>query len=324
MTRKRIEALLARYEPKLRRRFRQVLSRVHDRWTVAQLEAALEGGTIGEVLDDLEKAAATFAAQTEAVTVIVAQEVSAQLAEKLDTLVSYDVTNARAVDALRRNRARLVQGLRAEQREVIADALAEQTAGGINPRQQAVAIRDTLGLTREQARWVRAYRRRLESLDRRALELKLRDARYDGTVARAIDQGQSLTSAQVDKLVTRYHERALKYRAEVVARTEALRAVHQGAEEGYQQAVDDGTLDADRLVCTWHAGSIPRTRHWHASMRGQKRRWGQAFTSGLGNALRYPCDPDAPAEDSVQCRCAKSTRVHADAGAAAAALAAAA
>ena len=44
-------------------------------------------------------------------------------------------------------------------------------------------------------------------------------------------------------------------------------------------------------------------------MRGQKRKWGELFRSGLGNALRYPCDPDAPAGDRVSCRCGRTVRI---------------
>ena len=109
--------------------------------------------------------------------------------------------------------------------------------------------------------------------------------------------------------MARYSERQLAYRAEAIARTETQRAAHEAQDEAYQQAVDAGHLDADRLQCIWHAGAKPRTRDSHAAMRGQRRRMSVAFTSGAGVALRYPCDPDAPASEVVHCRCSKSVRV---------------
>lgn len=327
MTRKRIEQLLAQHGPRIRSRFRKALQRVKDRWSVARLESALEGGPgappLSAILDDVEGAAKLIAAQSEAVTILVAQEVAAQLTEKLDTLISYDGTNERAVQALRANKLRMVQGLTDEARATIGEALARGTEAGMNPRQQAVMIRDQLGLGDEQRRWIASYRRKLEQLDRGALGMELRDARYDDTVDAAIKAKTPLSADKIDKMVARYSARALRWRSEVVARTETLRAVHEGSELLYQQAVDEGRLDADRLVCTWHAGSAPRTRDSHIAMRGQRKPFGVTFISGNGYALRYPCDPDAPASEVASCRCAKSTRVYPSADAARAVLAAA-
>lgn len=318
MTKRHLERLLAKYEPKIRNKFRSVMQKVKHQWTVAQLEAALEGGTIAAVLDDIEKAGGIVAAELASVQANAASHVATALTKQLDTLVHYDGTNARAVDALRRHRLRLVGGLRDDQRTAILDVLSDRVHE--NPRQQAVAIRDALGLGSAQERWIASYRRKLVALDRGALGMNLRDARFDEITERAIDTGKALTPAQVDKMVDRYAARALKYRSEVVARTESLRAVQEGAEEMYAQAIETGTVDPACTVCTWHAGSAPPTRDSHAAMKGQKRPFGVAFTSGAGYDLRYPCDPDAPASETVQCRCAKSTRVHATPEAAAAAL----
>jgi hypothetical protein len=327
MTRKRIEQLLAQHTPRIRSRFRKALQRVKDRWTVAKLESALEGGPgappLSAVLDDVEGAAKLIAAQSEAVTVLVAQEVATQLTAKLDTIVSYDGTNERAVQALRANRLRMVQGLTDEARNTIGEALARGTEAGMNPRRQAVMIRDQLGLGDEQRRWIASYRHRLETLDRGALGMELRDARFDDTVDAAIKAKTPLPAAKVDKLVERYAARALRWRSELVARTETLSAVHTGMTEGYQQSIDAGILDADRLVCTWHAVGLPRSRHWHASMKGRKQPWGVPFVSGLGNLLKHPGDRNAPVEELAHCICAMSVRVYPSAEAAAAALAAA-
>jgi hypothetical protein len=309
MTRARMEALLARYAPKIRNRFRAVLQKVKDRWTVAQLEAALEGGSLGTVLDDIEQAAASLAAQVNGVSVAVGREVAETLSTQLDKLVSYDETNMRAVDAMRANRMQLVQGLVSDQREAFTNVLSDGIARGLNPRQQAVALRDSLGLTPGQEKWVRNYRRKLEEGGLASLDNKLRDARYDGAVRTAAAGGKQLTPAQIDRMVGRYTERAIKYRAEVIARTEALRSAHVGSEDSYRQAIESGHLEAGRLQCKWHAGAAPRTRDWHASMNGQLQPFGVPFVSGHGSQLRHPGDPDAPASETAQCRCAKSVRV---------------
>jgi len=247
MTRKRLQELLDRQTPRVRRRYLAAMQRVRSRATLAKLEDALESGTIATVLDEVERGAALFAAQTEAVTALVANEVAEQLSKKLDVVVTYDGTNERAVAQLRSNRQRVIHAMREEAWEVMADGI----KSGTNPREQARAIRDSIGLTPKQAEWVRSYRRRLETLDRGALGMELRDARYDGTVRRAIDEAKPLTAKQIDKLVERYYQRALRYRAEVISRTETMSAVHAGQHEAYQQAIDDGTLDADLAIQTW-------------------------------------------------------------------------
>lgn len=309
MTRKRIEELLAREGPRIRKRFRQVMERVKDRWTLAKLEDALLNGKLGEVLDEVEQAAGAVASTTAAVQNAVAHEVADTLSKQLDSAVSYDTSNAAAVQALRRERARLVTGMRDEHRDIIVDVLADGTARGLNPREQARGIRDSLGLSRPQAAWVRSYDRKLRTLDPTALDMELRDGRHDGTLERAIAEGKPLTDEQIDKMVARYADRAIKYRAEVIARTEALRAVHEGQEQAYQQAVDNGVLEADTIELTWRTAHDARTRASHRAMDGQKRMQGETFVSGDGVTLRYPCDPEAPPAEAAQCRCVVVRRI---------------
>ena len=310
MTQRRIEQLLAREGPRIRKRFRQVMQRVKDRRTLAELEAALEGGTAGAVLDDIETAAKAFAAQGTAAQALVAGEVAAYLSERLDLLVSYDSTNARAVAALQAHRLRLVQAITEEQRQAIGEVLSGGLAGGINPRQSAIAVRDSIGLDATRARWVANYRRALESADRRAITAyTLRDKRSDRAVLAAIEAGQPLPQARIDKLVDRYAARQLASRAEAIGRTESLRALHAAQDEVYDQAVDAGQLDVDRIQQEWHAGDPPRTRGSHHPMNGQLRRHGVAFRSGDGYELLHPGDPNAPASETVNCRCRKTRRV---------------
>ena len=56
-------------------------------------------------------------------------------------------------------------------------------------------------------------------------------------------------------MVERYRERYVKYRAEVIGRTEALRAVHAGNYEGYLQAIDEGAINREELQRTVDHGT---------------------------------------------------------------------
>lgn len=303
MTRRRIEELLSREGPRIRNRFRQVMQRVKDRHTLRELEAALVEGRIAEVLDDIDAAARATAARVDATRIAVATEVSDRLSQSVGKVVSFDSGDTGAVAVLRENRIRLVTGITEQQREAILDALVDGTSKGVNPRQMAVRIRDSLGLTRKQAQAVTAYRERLEK------PTPLNPDTPPDPDAPPPKPAKQLTPSEIDRRVERYAEKQLAHRAEVIARTEAKAAVHEGQDLAYQQAIDRGVLEADTLVRTWHAGTPPRTRPWHASMNGQVRKWGEAFESGKGVALRWPGDPQAPPDERRLCRCAVSTKV---------------
>ena len=309
MTRKRLDELLARLQPKLAKRFRQVMQRVRDKRTLAELESALESGTIATVLDDIDQATAVLASQSAAAHAFIAAEVAEELSTKLDKLISYDGTNPRAVAVLARRRLELSTELVETQRQAIGETLRLGLENGLNPRQTAVAIRDSIGLTVPQTQWVANYRRKLENASRGALDNALRDARSDRAVARAAATGTPLPQARIDKLVERYAERQLNYRAEVIAREETLRSLEAAQDEAFQQVIDAGQLDADRVQLEWHQRSRPNMRDIHRPMDGQLRRFGEAFVSGAGNLLRFPHDPDAPLSELLGCGCYVTRRV---------------
>lgn len=226
-----------------------------------------------------------------------------------EVVIDFDLVNERAINAMRGNRLRLVTAINNQQRETIRTAILEGMQEGMNPRDIARRFRDSIGLTPNQQRAVDNYRKALSGLDRRALERALRDKRFDSTVLNAIESGKKLDAAQINKMVGRYYDRMLKYRSEVIARTEALRAVHQGAETMYLQAIDEGELSADQLTREWNTAKDERVRGSHRAMHGQVQPFGQPFISGKGNALRYPGDPEAPPEETIQCRCSVGTRM---------------
>lgn len=309
MTRKRLEEILARHSSRLARRYRQVMQRARDQRSVSELETALSEGRIAEVLTEANEAARAVAAEVAVIDAAVGAEAAAYIADRVAKLVSYDGTNPAAVARVQANGARLVTAITEGQRLAIGEILEDGLARGLNPREVARSIRDVIGLTPDRAQAVANYRRALESLDRRALSYGLRDKRTDAAVKAAINGGKPLGAERIDKLVSRYAERQLAQRAEVIARTEMLRAVHEATDEAYDQAEANGQIERDRVQEEWYAGKDGRTRHSHRAMSGQLRRRGVPFRSGNGNALRYPGDPQAPASDVIQCRCRRTVRI---------------
>jgi hypothetical protein len=228
----------------------------------------------------------------------------------VDTVVDFNRVNDRAVRNMQANDLRIVREFTEEQRLATQAAITDGIRRGANPRQQAQAFRDSIGLTRAQEQIVRNYRRNLETGSSDALGRRLRDRRQDGVVSRAIESGKPLPKAKIDTLVDNYHDRWIKYRAETVARTEALRSVNAGNHEAFRQAVDAGDIDGGQLERRWlHSNRGKDPRDYHESMTTQVRGLTEPFESGLGNMLMYPGDSTAPVEEVANCRCRVVTRV---------------
>ena len=192
-------------------------------------------------------------------------------------------------------------------RQVIQSGIAE----GDDPFAIARRIRGSIGLTQRQEAAVNNYERMLRALDPTALERKLRDRRSDGTVERAILNDKALTDKQIRSLVDRYRDRYIKYRANVIARTESIRAVQGAQWELFQDMINKGQIDARQVRRTWiHTGDA-HVRNAHLQIPSLNPRGvGQAetFASPLGPIL-YPGDPSALAANTIQCRCAVFARI---------------
>jgi hypothetical protein len=202
-----------------------------------------------------------------------------------------------------------------DQRTMIRAFLTEGMASGTNPRTVALDLvgrvdpltgrreGGVIGLTETQSQWVRNYERELRENPLLSLDRALRDKRFDGLVRRAGAEGaEPLTETQIGNMVRTYSNRALRYRAENIARTEALTSLHQGQQQAMEQAITAG-VDVSSGTGIWRATHDDRTRDSHAFMDGQERPWGEPFMDGDGNALLYPGDPTAPPETTINCRC---------------------
>ncbi|MFF4179710.1 phage minor head protein [Streptomyces sp. NPDC001750] len=87
-------------------------------------------------------------------------------------------------------------------------------------------------------------------------------------------------------------------REERIARTESNRAWNAAT----LAAAEDLTGEERPLVKQWECRRDPKVREAHDDADGQLRLLDEAFTVG-GVAMRYPGDPAAPPELTVNCRC---------------------
>lgn len=277
-----------------------------DSVSIASIARAIESGGTAAILELFSDGVDEFATAVAQESYIAAGTVNAAITAKtLNIRVRFDVTAPEVVNAMRENKARLVQEITQSQRELITKNLVRQANLGANPRVAARELRDNIGLTAYQESAVENYRRLLENGSKEALQRELRDRRSDPLVSRTFDSGGELSQTQINSMVDRYRRRYIKYRTEVIARTESLRSVNSTNE--------DLALQLDRsgydVIRQWVTAKDERVRNSHKSMNGQKRKANEAFISGNGNELRWPGDNRAPASETIQCRCVTTIRL---------------
>ena len=165
-------------------------------------------------------------------------------------------------------------------------------------------------MTTSQAEWVRNYSAELASDNpSAALSRSLRDARFDGAVIRAAESGEPIPTALRGRMVDAYENRALRYRAESIARTEAMTSLHESQQQAMEQAVGSGALSQDQVTFMWNTAGDNRVRDSHEAMDGQEVGMGDMFVDGDGNELEYPGDQRAPPETVIGCRCYREANV---------------
>jgi hypothetical protein len=306
-----MERLVATLERRIGRGWLAMVEFLRRRNRLRAVEAAVRRNDVGGAVDGIINAALRFGDEVNGAFQVAQHQAAKWLdGEVTDRLIGYDASNERAVAWMRSNRLQLRGGISAELRASIGETIADGLREGSNPLTIARDIREGLGLTAYQRQIVRNYRRGLESRDfADSLGRELRDGRYDRSILAAQRDGRALPRAQIETMVERYRQNSIAHRAKTIARTEAIRAAHAGAHELFQSAVDDGHVQPQNLVRRWtHRNRGPHNREFHHTMNGQTRGLREAFTSGHGNALMYPGDPNASAEETVNCRCVVSTR----------------
>jgi hypothetical protein len=307
---KRIERLLANAEPRMAAAFLRMVRAIRSKFTLNEIARFIETGSMAQALDTALRSVAIIGEAFVDEFVAAARETAAFFGRSVREIqIVFNQTNNSAVAAMQSNQLRLVRGFTDEQRELVRQILVDGIRRGLNPLEIAREFKNSIGLTPYQLQVVANYRRSLESLSADALSRELRDRRFDPQVRRAILSDEPLTRDQIERMVQRYHERMLAHRAEVIARTEALRAVNQGTQALYLQAVEEGTLDPNNMERIWNTAADERVRGSHRPMNGQERGIDEPFESGLGNQLRYPGDENAPAEEVINCRCVVSVRI---------------
>lgn len=215
---------------------------------------------------------------------------------------SFGVRNPKVEAAARQHQVKLVGEIAEAQMAAIRQALVDHALRGETPESTARAIRESIGLTPAQAKHVAAYRLELQTGHPGALRRALRDRRFDRTVEKALADKTPLPAEKIDRMVDAYQRRYIAYRAMTIARTETLRAANAGAVASAQAQLD--AMPDMTVIKRWVATHDDRTRPDHRELDGKAvLGMDTPFALADGTTIRWPHDPQAPASQTVNCRC---------------------
>jgi len=237
--------------------------------------------------------------------------------------VRFQGRHERAERWVRERSGRLIRGIIEDQRIAVQDMIWRGLRDGRNPRQTSLdligrvqgnrRVGGIVGLTSPHARAVLALRAELSdpATADGYFSRKVRDKRFDGAVRKATSEGRAVSKREIDRIATRYADRLLKWRGDMIARTETIAALNAGRHEGLEQLIDRGEVSRDAVSVAWSATMDGRTRDLHRNLNGQQIGFGEAFQSQTGARLRYPGDSElgATGEDVIGCRCYLQPRI---------------
>jgi uncharacterized protein with gpF-like domain len=309
-TRARLDRLLRNADKQYREAFYAYVREVRSSRVMDEIVEALENRDYSAAISIVQSHVQAFGTVLPTVFQAAAVEAFNEMAPSVSPSIGYafDPTNPRAARMMRAEQLSLIREFSRTQVEVVREALAEAFEAGEGSVGVARRIRNVVGLTSRQAGAIANYRRLLASGNLDALTRDLRDRRFDRTVRAAARAKRALTASEIDRMVDRYRERYLQYRAEMIARTESTRVTNLARQEAFEQTLEQTGTRRDRVLRIWNATQDHRTREAHADMQGQERHMDEPFEDGDGNALRFPGDPTAPPETVIQCRCVLTMR----------------
>lgn len=307
------------------RAFNRVLADIRDNVTLSEVVRALEAGNVDAVVKLLNMNEATWEPMYEAVReayrtggITGAEQVGPIPTPDGNIVPRFNMAATEAVNWLERARIRLVSDNSREQIQMVRSFLVDGLAAGINPRQVALDLvgrvnprtkrreGGIIGMTPNQAVWNANARRQLENLDSDYFNRALRDKRFDAMIKRAIENGTPLSQTQIDRIINRMQDRTLKYRGDVIARTEQLNALRAAQHESMGQAAEAGEVDRRDVKRDWDATGDSHTRieHLRAERDNKGVPMGTPFIVA-GEQLMYPGDSSLGASEAntIQCRC---------------------
>jgi hypothetical protein len=319
----RLDQLIDAFEPILRRAFLESIFNIRDRAQLDQIVRMLEARDVDGAVRAVGLDPASFRSFDKAIGQ--AFEAGGDFTAKALPAIrdasgfvatfQFGIRNPAAERFLSDHSSTMVRDIVDDQRNMVRGFLTQGLARGDNPRTSALDLvgrintatkrreGGVIGLTSSQEGWVRNYADELASdTPDAALTRALRDKRFDRTVAKAARDGTPIPADMQARMIRNYRNNALRNRAETIARSETIRALHVAQDQALNQAIAAGAVEPGGINVTWRSAHDSRVRDAHRELDGQTIRRGGTFQSSLG-AIRYPGDPSASAANTIGCRC---------------------
>lgn len=296
-------AQASKIAPQYQAVYLRAIQAAKDTLSAKTIASLLELGNIELITDTLMEA---FGQELDGLRDVVRDQIQtvagATLAEVPGAIITrFELLNPGVLHWLSEYELNLIKQINQDTREGIRTFLLDGLKNGVNPRETARSLKEVIGLTSQQAQAVANYRKGLEGDEqwmRSTIERGLRDRRYDKTIQRFLRGEVELMPEQVDKMVARYEARFLQHRAENIAITESLRALHAARRLAWDQAARDGSVNRDEVRRYWHVAHDERTCPICLeipSMNPDGRGLDEPFQTPNGSLM------DAPAH--MRCRC---------------------
>lgn len=327
-----IEALLDKFEPRVRQAFLDAIARIADKVSIKALEDRLRAGDIEGAIRAIGLDPNDFSGLRNAIVdaygaggAAVTETIPAARGSD-DALIKvlFDIRSPRAEAWARDKSSGLITEIVDDQRNMIRANMRAGLEAGRNPRETALDIvgridpktklrsGGVIGLTTQQEAWQRNYAAELVSSDpaelRKALGRGLRDKRFDAAVLRAIKDGKPIPAETRAKMITAYRNRSLKYRADTISRTETIRALGAAKIEAYEQAIDKGQVKEQDLLKFPISAHDERVRETHREVERLNRKgvpWRQPYAVPAGMTPQMHAPYDEP-----QCRCREEVKIN--------------
>ena len=145
--------------------------------------------------------------------------------QKASVSYRFDADRPEAAAWAAKEAGSLIVEVTQDQIDIVRELVSSAQVGIYTPQQVARYVRDSIGVTQRQAGWVRNFR--------------------DRTFNDQIAAGKSFAEAMraTDTMTDRYARRIHRYRAEMIARTEILRAANEGRNEAWRQGIQEGFIN---------------------------------------------------------------------------------
>ena len=323
----KLEAILKKQEPAIRRAFLLAIREITDRVVIRRLIAALKDGNIEAAIAalDIETAAYRVFAQEIGNTysqagAVITSGVVWRFANMTRATVRWDMANPRAeawVKSVSSDKVTLVVDA---QKEALRTAIGGMYSRGMGPNNMVTEIVGSIGpngkrtggivgLNGPQLQWVENMRGYLETDPTRALTMTRRDKRFDKTINKSIRDGKPLSRVQIAKMLQSYNNRLLDLRARTIARTETAMAVEAARYEAFKQGLDKTGIPETAVYREWLHGWISpsgKERPTHIALH-KTRAYGLSvpFVTYDGVSMLHALDGSlgAGAHDLANCRC---------------------